>query len=210
MLASAPLPVPIGRGYEDAVERWQGSHHLAAPALLEAIDAVERVLLAAASSVASSSVSVIDFWAVASSYRPRASAMPQRSQVSAPRSLAQRMACHCSRCAARCSSPAALEPAARYVPWRPKASTAMRRLACHRAPRPGFAPRRRNRAAPVGSKRRLEAKALARVGGDEHLMQHVRVRVRRTDTDHHSVTFGAPNVGSVALRERRQQPLFRG
>src|SRR6478735_6433372 len=44
-LTAAPLPVPIGRRDENAVEGGQCADDLATPALLEAIDAVERIAL---------------------------------------------------------------------------------------------------------------------------------------------------------------------
>ena len=57
--------------------------------------------------------------------------MPHRSQrLRTTLPWPTRMACHWSRCAARCSSPAALEPAARYVPWLPKARTSDAPMGC--------------------------------------------------------------------------------
>src|SRR3954470_20825370 len=44
-LSATPLPEPIGGRDEDTVERGHGAHNLTAPALLEAVDAVEGIAL---------------------------------------------------------------------------------------------------------------------------------------------------------------------
>ena len=56
---------------------------------------------------------------------------------------------------------------------------------------------------PAVVRRTVEAEALARIRRDEHLVQHVSVGLRRADTNRDSVTFGAPDIRPMALRERQ-------
>ncbi len=51
----------------------------------------------------------------------------------------------------------------------------------------------------------MDGECLALLSGEEHAVEEVDLRLGGSDADGDPVAFGAPNVGPVALRERRHQ-----